>query len=201
MNLNFGKLFNTEYQLFNIKKIVLDLFTFVFQLYSTSFVLIKLYNNIKKINFKIAILTLTIALFANSAFSNRTLVVSRLKSGCFPGCNTADRTVEIVEYTYANGRTEIIDQVSINCSGVGTSSCPTSMVRPNDPPVSPAFDATCGNAQFQYALTQISGSVITGTHYDDYVNVTSGETWRFTVEWSTVSGLETINVYKESISW
>lgn len=145
-------------------------------------------------------LLLFMLFIADSAFAARSVVVSRTKS-CFIGCGSTSRTERIVEYVYANGRTEIINEITIACSGFGTEGCPSSMAYGNNPSIGPEFDRACASNHWDFALNALSLGSTSGSNYGDYYNTALAETWRFTAEWSVISGVESVTVYKELISW
>lgn len=123
-------------------------------------------------------------------------IINRTKTNCVPGCNTVTRTETLVTWERADGKLVDALQIDITCSGSAFSSCPNQMAAP--PASYPdGFTETCGNTQFDYAINQISLGTNSGSHNQNHLNTSTGETWKFSVVWSIVSGVETIEVFME----
>ncbi|NQW42498.1 MAG: hypothetical protein HQ463_03585 [Bacteroidetes bacterium] len=148
------------------------------------------------------LIALILVVFSASAI--QTKVVSRTKTGCFPGCGSTSRTQELTTYVDCEtGETKQYWAVTIGCSGTGLKSCPNASAIPpatNDG----VFENTCADGMLTHAYVEIGNGNTNGTYTATYINTTSNETWVYSVNWITTTNAdgtltEQIDVFKEKI--
>ena len=115
------------------------------------------------------------------------VVMSRIKTGCLPGCNNVVRT-KTLSYVWD---VEIGDNVyfwviDISCSGTGISSCPSSIVAPLNPGDNDGvsgFEISSIDLMLVHAYNEISNSNNNGSYNTNYLNTTTGDLWTYYIVW------------------